>query len=180
VHCLPIKRYFHVASSPKQKVLGPSVLSWPSFVFPTLRCDKYAGKMTSSFATFPFSSWGWGRSYSYCLRRKVDRRLPTFRSSLMSSFSRSQVINYWNIPSSGLLRGVGLFDTDVLGLHLQGSSSPSCCDILECLTLEDGIDMYYRNVGIKPPYIAEQTRKRKHSGKELHCMYTVKAGRKCG
>jgi hypothetical protein len=52
--------------------------------------------------------------------------------------------------SSGLLRGVTRFETDVSGLHVD----PPWRVFLDILTLAYETCRYFRNVGLKPPHAA--------------------------
>jgi hypothetical protein len=58
-----------------------------------------------------------------------------------------------SIPSSGLLRGLRWFETDVFGLPICPISRGHC-PRSSSLTLEDGTDRYSRNVCFKSPYAA--------------------------
>jgi hypothetical protein len=76
--------------------------------------------------------------YSEWFRLLRDLRLPPRFKSLL--------------PSSGLLRGVRWFDTDVSGLPVGPVFKAFFFDIL---TFEDGTDQYSRKVGFRPPYAAQ-------------------------
>ena len=67
-------------------------------------------------------------------------------STSQSSWSEGCLI----FPSSGLLRGVRRFETDVSGLHV----CPFSRVFLDILTIAYGTGRYSRNVGLKPPHAA--------------------------
>jgi hypothetical protein len=65
-----------------------------------------------------------------------------------SSNSFREKIFSWIIPSSGLLRRVSRFHTEISGLI----SIPSARVFLDILILEDGTDRWSRNVDFKPSH----------------------------